>query len=176
MPHLSEETLHEYLDDALAPAIRADVDAHLATCADCTAELAELRGLFAAIESLPLVALERDLMPAVLTQIGVAKVGVPGVVRWALAVQVLAVAVSVGLIAALVDFSALKLPTVSLTWPTLPSLPDFSRIFSFASFSLHLDPPVLLLALTLICASLLWLVGNGLLLLPRNAALKRRLL
>lgn len=175
MTHLTEETLHEYLDNALSPAARADVDGHFAVCADCTAELAALRQLFAEIESLPGVALERNLTPAVLAQLGATKVSVPGVVRWALVAQALTGIISLALIGALADFSALKLPTVSLTWPTLPALPDFSSIIPLSAFSLHLNPPTLLLALTLMSACLLWLVGNGLLLLlPRNAALKRR--
>ncbi len=176
MTHLTEETLHEYLDNALAPAIRADVDAHLAVCANCIAELTDLRQLFAQIESLPLVALERDLAPAVVMQIG-AKLSVPRPVQWALVAQGLVAVVILALLLPLLDLSALTLPPIPLTWPTLPPLPDLSRIFALPSFSLHLDPPALLLALTLICACLLWLVGNGLLLLlPRHAALKRRLL
>jgi hypothetical protein len=56
------------------------------------------------------------------------------------------------------------------SWLAAFTLPDFTK-----SFSLHLDPPALLLTLTLVSACLLWLVGNGLLLvLPRTASLKRR--
>ena len=176
MTHLTEETLNEYLDNALAPSIRADVDAHLAVCAACLGELDSLRSLFAEIESLPDVALERDLAPAVVTRLSVRATGVPRPVRWALLAQALVVAVSIALVWPLLDLSALQLPVVSLNWPTLPPLPDFSSLFfTLPSFSLQLDPPVLLLTLTLVSACLLWLVGNGLLLvLPRATSLKRR--
>ena len=174
MTHLTEELLNEYLDNALAPAARTDAEVHLATCVACRDELESLRSLFAEIESLPNVPLERDLTSAVMAQIGI-KVAVPRPLGWALIVQGLAALVMLASLWPLLDLSALQLPLASLTWPTLPPLPDFSSIFALPSFSLQLDPPALLLALTLISACLLWLVGNGLLLvLPRTTSLKRR--
>lgn len=177
MTHLTEETLNEYLDNALAPAIRADVDAHLAGCADCRSAFESMRSLFAEIESLPGMALERDLTSTVVAQIEAmsVKVSVPRPLGWALFAQGLAAVVILAALWPLVNFSALQLPIVSLTWPTLPPLPDFSGLLTLPSFSLQLDPPVLLLVLMLVSASLLWFVGNGLLLvLPRVTSLKRR--
>ena len=37
----------DYLDDELAPSERTDVEAHLATCADCRAVLEALRAIVA---------------------------------------------------------------------------------------------------------------------------------
>ena len=45
MTHLGEGTLQAFLDGELPPGARADADRHLASCADCAGELAELRGL-----------------------------------------------------------------------------------------------------------------------------------
>lgn len=45
MTHLGEGTLQEMLDGELPPGARAEAEAHLASCAACTGELAELRGL-----------------------------------------------------------------------------------------------------------------------------------
>ena len=177
MTHITEETINEYLDNALVPAVRADVDAHLAVCAACLAELESLRSLFDAIESLPDVALERDLTSAVVAKIVPidAKVSVPRPLGWALAAQGLTAIIILASLWPLVNLSALQLPTIPLTWPALPPLPDFSSIFSLPSFSLQLAPSALLLTLTIVSACLLWLVGNGLLLvLPRTASLKRR--
>ena len=174
MTHITEETINEYLDNALVPAVRADVDAHLAVCAACLAELESLRSLFDAIESLPNVTLERDLSAAVVSRID-AKVSVPRPLGWALAAQGLTAIIILASLWPLVNLSALQLPTIPLTWPALPPLPDFSSIFSLPSFSLQLAPSALLLTLTIVSACLLWLVGNGLLLvLPRTASLKRR--
>ena len=186
MTDIIEETLNEYLDNALAPSARADVDAHIAVCVACAAELASLRSLFAAIESLPEVPLQRDLTFDVLAGIPSVRASassLPRVVRWALLLQALVVVVSLALAWPLLDLSDLQVPIAPPDWSALArfmdswrswlaafALPDFTK-----SFSLHLDPPALLLTLTLVSACLLWLVGNGLLLvLPRTASLKRR--
>ena len=43
------ELLSDYLDGALGPAERARVDAHLETCPECTAYLAQLRTTIGAL-------------------------------------------------------------------------------------------------------------------------------
>lgn len=176
MSHLTEETLNEYLDHALSPAARAEADVHLAACAACATELESLRTLFAAITSVPEAALERNLAPTVVSRLGVVRAGVPQPVWWALAAQGLVTLVILASLLPLVDFSALTLPPIPLTWPTLPPMPDISSLFILPSLSsLHFNPSTLLLVLLIVSAGLLWLVGNGLLLLlPRTASLKRR--
>src|SRR5688572_17009003 len=64
--HLDDVLLNEYLDAALAPATRTEVETHLAHCPDCAARLMDLRALFADLEALPDLRLERDLTPTVL--------------------------------------------------------------------------------------------------------------
>lgn len=167
MTHLTEETLNEYLDNTLAPSARVAVEAHIALCADCTAEVAALRSLFAAIELLPEVPLQRDLTPDVLAGIPAVRVSassLPRPMRWALFAQALVVVVSLALVWPLLDLSALQMPIVFPDWSVLArfvgswiawlaafTLPDFTN-----SFSLHLDPPALLLTLTFVSACLLW--------------------
>lgn len=51
--------LDDYADGALDPATRSRVDAHLATCADCRAEVAALAAILAEARTLP-----REIQPA----------------------------------------------------------------------------------------------------------------
>lgn len=48
MPHLDEGTVHSWLDGALPPDEAARAEAHVASCAACSAMVAEARGLIAA--------------------------------------------------------------------------------------------------------------------------------
>ncbi len=48
MQHPDEGTIHAWLDDALSVEEHATVEAHVATCAECAATVAEARGLIAA--------------------------------------------------------------------------------------------------------------------------------
>lgn len=68
-PHLDDLTLTDYLDNALAPDERAIVEQHLAGCAECAAQVAKFRALFAAFNTLPPLAPERDLTPAIMAAI-----------------------------------------------------------------------------------------------------------
>jgi hypothetical protein len=47
MQHLEEGTIHAWLDGALSPAEARDVEEHLASCPECSAMVAEARGLVA---------------------------------------------------------------------------------------------------------------------------------
>lgn len=66
MPHLTEEQLNLYLDDALSEAERVAVEAHLGHCDECRAEATALQQLFAALSELA-PAPAPDLVPDVLT-------------------------------------------------------------------------------------------------------------
>ncbi len=186
MTHLSEETLNEYLDGALSSSMRAEADGHLAACPVCHARLEALRGLFAELDALPEAALERDLSPVVMAAI---TARVPRVVRLAALVQALAAVAMLALAWPQLNLSALA-PSTQLDLPSTLDLAEWfvlqwtvwmqaltrlnvSSAFS-TSFSLNLDPPALLLTLTIVSACLLWLVGNGLLLRPRAGSYKRR--
>jgi hypothetical protein len=57
MNHLDEGTIHAWLDGALDSAQSADVEAHVKGCAECSAKVAEARGLIAASSRI-LVALD----------------------------------------------------------------------------------------------------------------------
>lgn len=66
MSHLTEEQLNLYLDDELLAVECAAVEAHLADCDVCRAELASLQALFTALDALQPKALAADLTPVVL--------------------------------------------------------------------------------------------------------------
>jgi hypothetical protein len=48
MNHVEEGTIHAWLDGALDAAQSAEIDAHVKACAECSAKVAEARGLIAA--------------------------------------------------------------------------------------------------------------------------------
>jgi len=192
MNHLTEETLNEYLDGELAPAARAAADGHLSACADCWARLEALRGLFVELEDLPDARLARDLATAVVAALE-KRSSVPGAVRVVVILQVLAAAAILALAWPVLQLEqALSGLSVAFN-PVFPapseltrrvvqqwafwgrSLAQLGRPPAFAApFSIHLDPPAILITLTLVSACLLWLVGNGLLLRPRAGSYKRR--
>lgn len=57
--HLTEEQLNEYLDNESTQ--RAQIEAHLSSCDECTARLTALQALFDEIESLPELELTHSL-------------------------------------------------------------------------------------------------------------------
>jgi anti-sigma factor RsiW len=63
--HLSDETLNEYLDGALSPQAMARADMHLSSCETCARRLSRTSALFATLEGLPEVPLQRNLAPQV---------------------------------------------------------------------------------------------------------------
>ena len=58
--HLDVDTLSAYLDQQLPPAELAAIRAHLATCAECERDLAELRATVALLRELPQYATRRS--------------------------------------------------------------------------------------------------------------------
>jgi anti-sigma factor RsiW len=68
-PHLDDEQLNAWLDDALDAAARQRMEAHLRDCAACTGQLAELQALQAELRALPDAPLTRDLSANVLLQL-----------------------------------------------------------------------------------------------------------
>src|SRR5262245_25403283 len=57
--HLTDDQLNEYLDNESSE--RAQIESHLAECAECAARLAALQALFDEIESLPELELTHSL-------------------------------------------------------------------------------------------------------------------
>ena len=186
MMHLDEVTLNEYLDAALGPEQRTAVESHLAQCPDCTTRLLGLRALFTELETLPDTALRRDLSPAVITalrsQLPQSPDAVPAL-RAVFAVQALLALVLLGL----------ALPTLmrATEWAVVTQLAgrvvadiagaftgitselqalqiSLQRFMAASTEFLRQPPlpslPMLNVGLCLAAVSLLWLVGNGLLL------------
>jgi hypothetical protein len=75
MPHPSSEQLSDYLDEELIPAARAEVHAHLASCTDCAALLAELRRVISRAQALDDSPPQADLWPGVAAAIGATPAG-----------------------------------------------------------------------------------------------------
>jgi hypothetical protein len=64
--HLTEDLLNGFVDGALEAGARREVESHLAGCASCRAEVAELQALLAATRDLPrAIEPERDLWPQI---------------------------------------------------------------------------------------------------------------
>jgi hypothetical protein len=59
------DRLSEYIDDELTPGERAQLDAHLATCAECAVTLEELRDVVAHARTLPARPPAEDLWPGI---------------------------------------------------------------------------------------------------------------
>lgn len=87
------ERLSDYLDDELPPAERSAVEAHLETCEECSAELAELRRVVYRARQLDDRLPQRDLWAGIARQIGAAPVRAKPVPRrWSFSLPQLAAA------------------------------------------------------------------------------------
>ena len=178
--HLTEEELNEYLDNELED--RQRVDLHLSICQECAVRLAALRTLFNEIGSLPELALTHNISEAPLW--GAApfmgdrnlRAPLPRSLRLAITLQaalaLLALFIATPLVIEFISPYFTNLPMLSFTevfiriqsqwiswldvlsnfrWPTAPKIPA-------------IDLSSLVITLTLLVVSMLWLVGNGLLL------------
>lgn len=167
--HLTDDQLNEYLDNESSG--RAQIELHLADCADCTARLSALQSLFAELESLP----EMELSSSFAARLSPAPSSIPRLPRWLTLTTALQAALALIALITAAPFvmnllPVLKAPSftdilnqIQTQWlplldiftnyklPTMPSLPP-------------LQISTLALSLALAGASLLWLVGNGLLL------------
>lgn len=183
MNHLIDETLNEYLDEALTPAARRDAETHLRDCADCEARLAELSLVFSALASLPDVELARDLSASVVRMVTprlTPRPVLPRPIQWVVGLQFAAALTT--LIASLPILQTMfvfNVPTFSL--PTLPDLlMRFDQItLAVQLFFTHMRLPAfdprltsnlssLFISVTVFSVTLLWVVGNGLLLRHPN--------
>ena len=167
--HLTEEELNEYLDNEIQD--RAPIELHLSSCAGCAARLATLQALFAEIESLP----ELELTQSIAARFAPSRSLPAQLPRWLTLTATLqaALALIAIIVAAPIVMNLLPaIQTPSLTdvfvqvqsqWAgwldtlsafQLPSMPEIP-VFEFSG---------LILTLILAGVSMLWLVGNGLLL------------
>ena len=167
--HLTDDLLNEYLDNETAE--RAQIESHLATCAECAARLTALQSLFAELDSLP----EVELTHSIASRITLHAASPLELPRWLTLTATLQAAFALITLILAAPFVTNLLPAVetpSFTeiliqlqsqWLTL-----FTTITNYQLPNLPQLPPLqiptLTLSLALAGASLLWLVGNGLLL------------
>ena len=171
--HLTDDQLNEYLDEAATE--RTRIEAHLDSCDECAARLSTLQHLFADLDSLPEVALSRNLaapftlrpsLPAQLPKFLTLTATLQA--AFALTALILAVPFIANLLPSIEISSATKIFfDIQSHWTTL--LDQLSTLH-FTTF--HLPPstfnlPVFemsSLLFTLAGVSVLWILGNGLLL------------
>ena len=167
--HLTDDQLNEYLDNETTE--RVVIETHLSSCDDCAARLSALQALFVEIESLP----ELELTHSIAARFNPTPNLIPQLPRWLTLTATLQVAFAVISIILAAPFAANLLPAI----PT-PSVADVALRFqlqwitmlgNFSSIQLPTMPQLpaveissIMLTLTLAGVSLLWLVGNGLLL------------
>ena len=168
--HVTDVQLNEYLDHESAE--REQIETHISSCADCAARLTALQALFAEIESLPELPLTHDLAARFTPT---PSLPVPRLPRWLTLTATLQAALALLTVIIAAPFITELLPAVQtpsfadvliqiqsqwLTWldllstfqlPTLPQLPV-------------IEISNLMITLTLAGISMLWLIGNGLLL------------
>jgi hypothetical protein len=171
--HLTDEQLNEYLDNGITN--RTQVELHVSSCANCAERLSALRALFDEIESLPEIGLSENLAAPITRRVS-GRASLPRSLRLTVTLQA-ATAIAAMIFAApfvtqfispyLLSFQApsfvdmfLQLQTQWATWldmlsqfqlPTLPEIP----VLQLSS---------LFIMLAVASVSLLWLIGNGLLL------------
>jgi hypothetical protein len=171
--HLTDERLNEYLDHETTE--RAQMELHLSMCKGCTARLTALQDLFSEIESLPDLELSQNVAARFMTAPGLAP-NLPPSLTWTLTLQA-ALAIVMIIVASpfVMQFVSPYTPSISI-----PSLIDLfmqlqGQWAAWLDALATLPPPALpglpmvnvsslFVMLTVIGVSLLWLVGNGLLL------------
>lgn len=171
--HLTDEQLNEYLDHESSE--RVQIEVHLASCADCTARLAALQALFNEIESLPDLTLARPIVSR-LTLPSSRFTALPRSLTLTMTLQTALAIVTIIFAAPFVTrfisryWLSLPMPSIGevivqiqsqwtlwldvllqIQLPTIPEIPV-------------MDPSSLFVMSALIGVSLLWLIGNGLLL------------
>ena len=167
--HLTDEQLNEYLDEATTE--RVQIEAHLFSCDECAARLSTLQNLFTELDSLPELELTRDL-------------AAPFTLRPSLPAQLPKFLTLTAFLQAAVALAALiiAIPFVSALLPQIEP-PSFTKLFfqiqsqwtvwldQLSTLALPTFQPINLptfemssLLFTLAGVSVLWILGNGLLL------------
>ena len=167
--HLTDDQLNEYLDHETAE--RGIIEAHLDSCDECAARLSALQALFAELDSLPEVALTRNL-------------AAPFTLRPSLPAQLPKFLTLTTILQAAFALTAfvIAVPFIANLLPAI-DLPSFTKLFfqfqtqwtvwldqlstlALPTFQL-VDLPTFemsSLLLALAGVSILWIFGNGLLL------------
>jgi anti-sigma factor RsiW len=174
--HISDVQLNEYLDNETAE--RVQIEAHLSSCDECAARLTALQALFTEIESLPELELTRSLREASLwdaARFTPTPSLTPQLPRWLTLTATLQAVFAVTAIIFVAPFVTNLLPAIqipSITETAIQLQAQWMALLdTFTNFQLPTLPQLpaveissLMLALTLAGVSILWLVGNGLLL------------
>lgn len=167
--HLTDDQLNEYLDNEIAD--RVHLELHLDSCGECAARLTALQTLFAELDSLPEVELTRSIA----SRITLHATSSPQLPRWLTLTATLQAAFALIALIVAAPFVMNLLPAIqtpSFTEIFLQMQSQWLMLFNkFTNFQFPnlpslppLQIPTLTLSLALALASLLWLVGNGLLL------------
>jgi len=175
--HISDVQLNEYLDNESAE--RTQIESHLSSCDECAARLSALKTLFAEIESLP----ELELTHSIAARLMPTPNLPPQLPTWLTLTTTLQAALALVTVILAAPFIANLLPAIekpSLTdiflemqsqWIAWLNALSTLRLDSGQAFQLPSLPEIpvlefssLFIALTLAGVSMLWLVGNGLLL------------
>lgn len=174
MIHLPEDTLNQYLDNALTPGAHAEAEAHLSICQACAAQLVELRALFADLDALPDSPPAIEFAPGILSHLAPGS-SLPRPIRWLALAQAIGVIVTVILAwpQAKIFLLSVNLPPAETVFAGLTTF--WQQAFTETEISLAVlavpevpgDIPMTGLMLAIVGISLLWLLANSLLLLPR---------
>ena len=167
--HLTDEQLNEYLDHESSE--RVQIEAHLASCADCAARLAALQALFNEIESLPDLTLPRPIasrltLPSALPR------SLTLTVTLQAALAIVTIIVAAPFVMQFISPYLANVPAPSLADVLLQVQTQWMLwLDALATFQMPAIPEVpaveissLFMMLTILVVSLLWLIGNGLLL------------
>jgi anti-sigma factor RsiW len=165
--HLTDDQLNEYLDEVTTE--RAYIEAHLSSCDECAARLSTLQNVFTELDSLPELELTRNLAASFTL-----RPSLPAQLPKFLTLTVsLQAAVALTAIILAVPFVANLLPVIEM-----PSLVEISVqvqsqwtawLDTLATFQFPTMPelPIMEMSSLLITfagVSVLWILGNGLLL------------
>lgn len=94
--HNLPDQLQAYLDQALDPLTRKQVEGHLDACSACREELTRFENLVTRLERLPEVSTQKDFSPGILSQLRVNKKPSQGL-TWTLLIEAVAAAAVLGL-------------------------------------------------------------------------------
>lgn len=171
--HLTDDELNEYLDNESAE--RVQIETHLSVCDECAARLTALQTLFAEIEALP----EMELTHSIAARFTPTPSLPPQLPTWLTLTATLQAALALITVIVAAPFILRLLPVIqmpSLTDLSLQLQSQWTSLFDlFTNYQLPSLPQLpaleissLMLTLTLAGVSLLWLVGNGLLLMNQR--------
>jgi len=166
--HVTDVQLNEYLDNESKD--RIQIESHLSSCDECAARLSSLQRLFAEIESLPELALTKSLA-ASFTSTRSLPAGLPRFLTLTVTLQAAIALVSLILAAPFVmqSLPAIEMPSLGnvfiqlqTQWTAWLDMLSQFQMPTIPTFSFELSSLYLMSALVVV--SMLWLIGNGLLL------------